>query len=206
MTLRSLLGNRKHLWFIFSFDFWSHLQHIRTAKGTTKGQTVCCLWTFSTNQFSIYSVFACCINADGLLTVALAAFPKQNVSHVNKTAVFPLKYYTSELLIHSWIHAEIYFNSVRETCKTYSRRKVLVFRLNLKKQKTKEVTVQTMLYMLYIMLFCLFQPINDVTKSDCLFKRWNNEVRVCGSNPCGVFLMALNAPLSPVFLKSQASL
>ncbi len=31
-------------------------------------------------------------------------------------------------------------------------------------------------------------------------KVWNNEVRVRSSNPCGLFLMALNAPFSSVFL------
>ncbi len=36
-------------------------------------------------------------------------------------------------------------------------------------------------------------------------KVWNNEVRVCSSNPCGLFLMALNAPFSSVFLKSQTT-
>ncbi len=30
-------------------------------------------------------------------------------------------------------------------------------------------------------------------------KVWNNEVRVCSSNPCGLFVMALNAPFSSVF-------
>ncbi len=54
----------------------------------------------------------------------------------------------------------------------------------------------------HIMLFCLFQPINDVTKLDCSFKWrqvWNNEVGVCSNKPCGLFLMALKAPLSSVF-------
>ncbi len=31
-------------------------------------------------------------------------------------------------------------------------------------------------------------------------KIWTNEVRVCSSNPCGLFVTALNAPFSSVFL------
>ncbi len=53
------------------------------------------------------------------------------------------------------------------------------------------------------MLFCLFQTRNDVTKSVAVLndvKVWNNDVKVCSSNPCGLFLMALNAPFSSVFL------
>ncbi len=58
------------------------------------------------------------------------------------------------------------------------------------------------------MLFCLFQPINDVTKfavtkiavvNDA--KVYNNEVGVRSSNPRGLFLMALNAPLPSFFFK-----
>ncbi len=58
------------------------------------------------------------------------------------------------------------------------------------------------------MLFCVFQPISDVTKWDCCFNDatvLNNEVRACSSNPYGLFLMALNALFSLVFLKCQTS-
>ncbi len=54
----------------------------------------------------------------------------------------------------------------------------------------------------HIMLFCLFQPINDVQSGTAILndaKVWHNEVRVCSTNPCGLYVMVLNVSSLSVF-------